>query len=58
MRLSRSTFYDPPATPVDETELVARMRAICDEFEAYGIAASAPRCVIRASSSTIRRYDA
>jgi len=36
MRLSRSTFYDPPATPVDETELVARMRAICDEFEAYG----------------------
>ena len=36
MRLSRSTFYDLPATPVDETELVARMRAICDEFEAYG----------------------
>ena len=36
MRLSRSTFYDPPATPVDVTELVARMQAICDEFEAYG----------------------
>ena len=36
MRLSRSTFYDLPATPIDETELVARMQAICDEFEAYG----------------------
>jgi hypothetical protein len=34
MGLSRSTLYDPPATPVDEPELVARMRAICDEFEA------------------------
>lgn len=36
MGLSRSTLYDPPATPIDVTELVARMRAICDEFEAYG----------------------
>jgi putative transposase len=36
MGLSRSTFYDPPATPVDEPELLAQMRAICDEFEAYG----------------------
>lgn len=32
MGLSRSTLYDPPATPVDETELVARMQAISDEF--------------------------
>ncbi len=36
MGLSRSTLYDPPATPIDVTELVARVRAICDEFEAYG----------------------
>ena len=36
MGLSRSTFYDVPATSVDETELVTRMQAICDEFEAYG----------------------
>ena len=31
-----STFYDMPAAPADEAEIVARMRAICDEFEAYG----------------------
>ena len=36
MSLPRSTFYDKPATPADDTEIVARMRAICDEFESYG----------------------
>ena len=36
MGLPRSTFYDKPATPADEAEIVARMRAICDEFEGYG----------------------
>ena len=36
MGLPRSTFYDVPATPADEAEIVARMRAICDEFESYG----------------------
>ena len=36
MGLPRSTFYDGPATPADEAEIVARMRAICDEFESYG----------------------
>ena len=36
MSLPRSTFYDKPATPADEAEIVARMRAICDEFESYG----------------------
>jgi putative transposase len=36
MGLPRSTFYDAPCAPIDETELVARMQAICDEFEAYG----------------------
>jgi putative transposase len=36
MSLPRSTFYDMPATPADDAEIVARMRAICDEFESYG----------------------
>ena len=36
MGLPRSTFYDVPATPADEAEIVARMCAICDEFESYG----------------------
>jgi putative transposase len=36
MGLSRSTFYDGPMAQVDDAEIVARMRAICDEFEAYG----------------------
>ena len=36
MGLPRSTFYDAPATSIDETELVTRMQAICDEFEVYG----------------------
>ena len=35
MGLPRSTFYDTPATEAD-TEIVARMTAICEEFEAYG----------------------
>jgi putative transposase len=36
MSLSRSTFYDVPATTADDAEIVARITAICDEFEAYG----------------------
>ena len=36
MALPRSTYYDGPAVCVDETELVARIKVICDEFEAYG----------------------
>ena len=36
MGLPRSTFYDTPVMPVDDDELVARITAICDEFEAYG----------------------
>ena len=36
MGLPRSTFYDVPATPLDDTEIVGRMQTICDEFEAYG----------------------
>ena len=36
MGMPRSTFYDAPAVPVDDGEIVARVAAICDEFEAYG----------------------
>lgn len=36
MGLPRSTFYDAPAAQADDAEIVARMVAICDEFEAYG----------------------
>ena len=36
MGLLRSTFDDGPMAQVDDAEIVARMRAICDEFEAYG----------------------
>ena len=35
MGLARSTYYDTPATEAD-TEIVARITAICEEFEAYG----------------------
>jgi len=36
MGLQRSTFYDAPAVPADEAAVVARVTAVCDEFEAYG----------------------
>ena len=35
MGLLRSTYYDTPATEAD-TEIVARITAICEEFEACG----------------------
>ena len=35
MGLPRSTYYDTPAAEAD-TEIVARITAICEEFEAYG----------------------
>jgi HTH-like domain len=34
--LPRSSFYDAPAAHLDDTEIVDRIRTICDEFEAYG----------------------
>ena len=49
MGLPRSTYYDTPATEAD-TEIVARITAICEEFEASG-----PSYAIRGSSSTVRR---
>ena len=36
MGLSRSTFYDAPAAKADDPGIIARIVAICDEFEAYG----------------------
>jgi putative transposase len=36
MGIARSTFYDAPPVNVGDAEIVARIRAICDEFEAYG----------------------
>ena len=36
MGLARSTFYDAPATQADDAAIVARIEAICEEFEAYG----------------------
>jgi putative transposase len=36
MGLARSTFYDPSPVRLGEDELVARIGAICDEFECYG----------------------
>ncbi len=36
MGLPRSTYYDAPAIPADQAEIVARIKAICDEFEIYG----------------------
>lgn len=36
MGLPRSTFYDAPAAKADDAAIVARIAAICDEFEAYG----------------------
>ena len=36
MGLSRSTFYDTPAAMLNSGEVLARIGAICDEFECYG----------------------
>ena len=36
MGLPRSTYYDAPVATAGEAEIVARIEAICEEFEAYG----------------------
>ena len=36
MGLARSTFYDVAPLPLEPAELVARIGAICEEFECYG----------------------
>ena len=36
MGLSRSSFYDPTPATLDAGEVLARIGAVCDEFECYG----------------------
>lgn len=36
MRLARSTFYDQPSQPADDTAVVEALFEICAEFEFYG----------------------
>ena len=36
MALPRSTYYDAPAEPATDADIVGHMQAIRDEFEAYG----------------------
>jgi putative transposase len=36
MGIARSTFYDRPDTGADDATVVAQMKSICDDFEAYG----------------------
>ncbi len=36
MGIGRSTFYDTPDARASEATVVAEMKTICDEFEAYG----------------------
>ena len=36
MGISRSTFYDIPHVHARDLTIVAEMKTICDEFEAYG----------------------
>ncbi len=64
MGLPRSTYYDMPSIQVDHSEIVARIRAICDEFVTYGYrrvgAALRHQVVVVNSKKTrrsIRQYD-
>ena len=57
MGIARSTFYDRPERPADDTAVVEAMVAVCDEFEFMAIVASEPPCASRASSSTTRSFD-
>ena len=36
MGLSRSTFYDPLPVAAVPSEVLVRIKAICDQFECYG----------------------
>jgi hypothetical protein len=60
MGLPRSTYYDVPSLPTDDAALVATMRAICDEFEAYGyrrVGAELRHRGIVVNSKKIRRHS-
>ncbi len=36
MGIARSTYYAQPAAKTADAGILAEMKAICDEFEAYG----------------------
>ena len=36
MKIARSTFYRAPVPRLSDADLLDAIRAICDEFEAYG----------------------
>ena len=48
MGIARSTFYDTPDAGASDASIVAEMKTICDEFEAYGYRVWAPNCAIAA----------
>ena len=55
MGVPRSTFYDAPEGKTADAEIVARITAICDEFECYGYRRVGAELRHRGSSSTPRR---
>lgn len=55
MGIARSTFYDAPPAKLGDAEIIARIRAICDEFEAYGYRRVTAALRHQAWSSTARR---
>ena len=71
MALSRSTFYDTPAAPLEDAEIVSRMQAICDESRHTDTGAWAPSLanetllfkirlpvrVLQANRTVIGNYD-
>ena len=50
MGVARSTFYDTPDVGASDVAVVAEMKTICDEFEAYGYRVLTPNSVIVAWS--------
>ncbi|WP_292277696.1 IS3 family transposase [Mesorhizobium sp.] len=36
MGIARSTYYDRPERPTDDTAIVEAMSEVCDVFESYG----------------------
>ena len=53
MGLARSTFYDVAPVPLEPAELVARIGAICDEFDgSVGIAVGGRTAFARDGSRT------
>ncbi|MER9424435.1 hypothetical protein NKI88_18510 [Mesorhizobium sp. M0317] len=48
--MARSSFYDRPERPADDTAIVEAIVSICDEFEFYGYRPWVRRCVSKAWS--------